>query len=79
MSRLAQDVQLAYATEERAEIPSNFCPVDGVTVAARIWVAVEMELGVKQLAELFPPARPALFALLRETWRAQRQAEEHRG
>ena len=48
-------------------------------VAARIWVAVEMELVVKQLAELFPPDRPALFALLREKWRAQRQAEEHRG
>jgi len=47
-------------------------------VAARIWVAVEMELVVKQLAELFPPDRPALFALLREKWRAQRQAEEHR-
>jgi len=48
-------------------------------VAARIWVAAEMELVVKQLAELFPPARPALFALLREKWRTQRQAEEHRG
>ena len=38
-----------------------------------------MELVVKQLAELFQHDRLALFALLREKWRTQRQAEEHRG
>jgi len=50
-----------------------------VTVPARIGVAVEMKLGVKQLAELFQHDRPALFALLREKRRTQRQAKEQRG
>ena len=41
-------------------------------VAARIWVAVEMELVVKQLAELFPPGRGAP----RLTARVLRQMED---
>ena len=57
------------------EFFSDFYPVDGVTVPARIWHAVEVELGAT-FSELFRHDRPALFALLREKWRAQRQAEE---
>ena len=64
---------------EQIDALSALVRPNGVRIPHGVWEAVRRDVGPERFSALIQHDRPTLIALARETWRAQRQAEEHQG
>ena len=69
---------MAWFDREQIDALAALVRPGGVRIPHGVWEAVRRDVGAERFTELITHDRPALLALVRETWRAQRQAEEVR-
>lgn len=73
------DEIMAWFDREQIDALSTLERPNGVRVPLGVWEAVRRDVGPERFSALITNDRPALIALARETWQAQREAEELRG